>query len=147
MIINILFICVANSIRSQIAEGLGRKILAGVAEVYSAGSFPSYVNPLAIQVLDEIGINISQQQSKSIDSIDLNKIDLIITLCDEENCPVLPAKVKQFHWPMIDPVSSASSSAERLTLFRKLRDELIKKMTQLKEDIQMHRLESGEDNK
>jgi len=87
------------------------------------------------------------KQNKTPFVVALNKIDLIITLCDEENCPVLPAKVKQFHWPMIDPVSSASSSAERLTLFRKLRDELIKKMTQLKEDIQMHRLESGEDNK
>ena len=83
---NILFLCVANSARSQMAEGLARSILAPGTVVQSAGSKPSFVNPYAISVLKEIDIDISAQKSKSVDEIDAGNIDLVVTLCAEEVC-------------------------------------------------------------
>jgi arsenate reductase len=78
--INILFLCVANSARSQMAEGISQKLLGDIAYVSSAGSHPSKVNPLAIEVLKEIGIDISHQKAKSVNSIDKERIDVVITL-------------------------------------------------------------------
>ena len=101
----ILFLCVANSARSQMAEGLARKILGGRAEVSSAGSEPESVNPHAVEAMAEIGIDISGQYSKSVDTIDLSGLDLVVTLCAEEVCPVLPEKVRRLHWPIDDPAA------------------------------------------
>jgi arsenate reductase len=121
---NILFLCVANSARSQMAEGLARSILAPDTVVQSAGSKPSSVNPYAISVLEEIGINISAQKSKSVDEIDTGKIDLVITLCAEEVCPVFPGKVKQLHWPLPDPAHVLGSNEDVTARFRDVRDQI-----------------------
>lgn len=104
----ILFLCVANSARSQMAEGLARDMFArdndSNAQVISAGSAPTGVNPIAVQVMAENGIDLSAHSSKSVDDIDLAAIDLIITLCADEVCPVVPTRVKRLHWPLSDPV-------------------------------------------
>ncbi|MGV3591805.1 MAG: arsenate reductase ArsC [Gammaproteobacteria bacterium] len=102
----ILFLCVANSARSQMAEGLARQLLGERARVQSAGSMPSHVNPYAIAAMAEIGIDIGGQHSKSVDTIDPASVDLVITLCAEEVCPILPGNVKRLHWPIADPASS-----------------------------------------
>ena len=86
----ILFLCVANSARSQMAEGLARQILGERVEVVSAGSQPAPVNPHAVEVMAEIGVDITDQYSKSVDTIDLPGLDLAVTLCAEEVCPILP---------------------------------------------------------
>jgi arsenate reductase len=118
---NILFLCVANSARSQMAEGLARHHFGDAAHVQSAGSTPWRVHPLAIRALAEEGIDISAQRSKSIDEIDLSSVDVVITLCAEEVCPVVPG-IRQLHWPMPDPAMGAGTEEERLQRFREVRD-------------------------
>ena len=83
---SILFLCVANSARSQMAEGIARSLAPRALKVYSAGSAPSRVNRLAVQVMDEIGIDITRQTSKGIDAVPLKRVDLVVTLCAEEVC-------------------------------------------------------------
>src|SRR3546814_18848416 len=102
----ILFLCVANSARSQMAEGLTRQILGDRATVMSAGSAPSRVNPYAVEAMAEIGIDISGQRSKPVDDIDPAGVDLVVTLCAEEVCPLLPGRVPSLPWPIADPASS-----------------------------------------
>ncbi|MEK6555215.1 MAG: arsenate reductase ArsC [Bdellovibrionota bacterium] len=126
----ILFMCVANSARSQLAEGLAKSIFGNKAWVESAGSAPKKVNPFAIQVLKEIGIDISSHHSKSFDDLkpdftaDLN---FIITLCAEEVCPAMASKTAQrLHWPFKDPAGQDGTDEEQLERFRHTR-ELIKK--------------------
>jgi arsenate reductase len=135
--INILFLCVANSARSQMAEGIGQKVLQDMAQVSSAGSHPSKIHPMSIQVLKEIDIDISHHKSKSMDSINKDKIDLVITLCAEEICPLFPGNVKRLHWPLLDPVNLKYRQDEQLILFRKVRDELKNKIQMLKKEIQL----------
>lgn len=120
----LLFLCVANSARSQMAEGLARHLLKNRATVQSAGSNPSRVHPLAIQVMNEIGIDISGQSSKSVDTIDPQTVDLVITLCAEEVCPLFPGTVKRLHWGLPDPAASAPNQDDPLVAFRAVRDEL-----------------------
>ena len=122
----ILFLCVENAARSQMAEGLARLLLGQRAEVMSAGSEPSQVNPYAIETMAEIGIDISQQQSKSVDTIDPAAIDMVVTLCAEEVCPILPGKVKRLHWPIDDPASGVSdlNKEDIRARFRTIRDQL-----------------------
>ena len=125
----ILFLCVANSARSQMAEGLARQILGERAEVSSAGSEPSTVNPHAIEAMAEIGIDITGQYSKSVDTIDLSGLDLVVTLCAEEVCPVLPEQVRRLHWPITDPAAQDTGeprAREQQKRFRAAR-ELIQK--------------------
>jgi len=124
--VRILFLCVANSARSQMAEGLARRMLGDRAEVLSAGSMPSSVNPQAIASMAELGIDISAQTSKSVDNIDTSAIDLVVTLCAEEVCPILPGKVKRLHWPIADPSASADTAdAEEIRArFRAARDQI-----------------------
>jgi len=105
--IHLLFLCVANSARSQLAEGLAKSILDKSAKIESAGSSPSgQVQPLAVEVLKEVGIDISKNWSKSTDQLShefLQNLDYVITLCAEEVCPVLPTRAKRLHWPIPDP--------------------------------------------
>ena len=121
----VLFLCVQNSARSQMAEGLARA-LAGTHQlelrVMSAGSRPAPVRPMAVQALAEIGIDISAQRATAVDSIDLDGVDAVVTLCDEEVCPVLPGTAKRLHWPLPDPAAGKGSEAERLQAFRDVRD-------------------------
>jgi arsenate reductase len=122
----ILFLCVANSARSQIAEGLARRLLGTKIEALSAGSQPSKVNPYAIETMAEIGIDITGQRSKSVDEIDIGSIDLVITLCADEVCPILPGRVRRLHWPISDPATKdATLSAEEMrTRFRAAREQI-----------------------
>ena len=130
----ILFLCVANSARSQMAEGLARKIFGDRAEVLSAGSEPSKVNPHAIKAMAEIGIDISGQYSKSVDTFDPSGLDLVVTLCAEEVCPVLPGQVQRLHWPIADPAAE-QASGDPEEQFRTARDLIKEKIRALAENL------------
>jgi arsenate reductase len=121
---SILFLCVANSARSQMAEGLGRMILGDRARVQSAGSRPSRVNPYAVEVMHELGIDLATHHSKSVDAIDPASVDTVITLCAEEVCPVYLGQAHRLHWPIPDPASDdpSLSRADMLARFRSARD-------------------------
>lgn len=129
---NILFLCVANSARSQLAEGIARSMIRAVApgsRVYSAGSQPAFVRPQAIEVMKEIGIDISRHESKAISAIPIAGVDLVITLCAEEVCPVLPGGVKHLHWPIEDPAGHEDEPEEaQLERFRVARDTIQKRL-------------------
>jgi arsenate reductase (thioredoxin) len=122
----ILFLCVANSARSQMAEGLGRMIFGDRATVQSAGSQPSRVNPYAIEVMKELGVDLTSNHSKSVETIDPATVDTVITLCAEEVCPVFLGNATRLHWPIPDPASTdpALSREEMLGRFRAARDEI-----------------------
>jgi arsenate reductase (thioredoxin) len=122
----ILFLCVANSARSQMAEGLARQMLGSDVAVLSAGSAPLSVNPHAVEAMAELGIDISAQRSKSVDDIDTGTLDLVVTLCAEEVCPVLPGRVRRLHWPIPDPASKDTSVSPDVTRerFRTARDQI-----------------------
>jgi arsenate reductase len=130
----ILFLCVANSARSQIAEGLARHLLGPKIEVLSAGSQPSKVNPYAIETMAEIGIDITGQRSKSVAEIDIGSIDLVVTLCADEVCPILPGHVRRLHWPIPDPATQdATLPAEEMRArFRAAREEIKGRLEGLK---------------
>jgi len=129
----ILFLCVANSARSQIAEGLARRLLGRQVAVQSAGSRPSRVNPYAVEVMREIGVDLSAHRSKSVDTIDPSTVGTVITLCAEEVCPVFLGKVRRLHWPIQDPASDDASLSrdEMLTRFRTARDQIQAKIETL----------------
>lgn len=105
----ILFLCVANSARSQMAEGLARHRFGRRAEVASAGSKPTRPNPYAIDAMAEAGIDITGHTSKSVDAMNGADFDVVITLCAEEVCPWLPGTTKRLHWPIDDPASDDPS--------------------------------------
>jgi len=122
---HILFLCVANSARSQIAEGLARALFGDAAVVASAGSRPTRVNPYAIEVMRELGIDLGAHRSKPVDDIDPASVDVVVTLCAEEVCPVLlGATAKRLHWPFPDPASDdpALGRDDLLARFRTTRD-------------------------
>ena len=125
---HILFLCVANSARSQIAEGIARSLAPPGVKVSSAGSSPASVRPQAIRVLEEIGIDISGHRSKGMDSIDAGSVDAVITLCAEEVCPVFPGKTHRIHWALSDPAGVAGPEEHRLDAFRSVRDELLRRL-------------------
>ena len=129
---NILFLCVANSSRSQMAEGLARKILGTEHTVQSAGSQPTKLNPFAVRAMREIGIDISHHSSKSVSNIDISKINLIITLCAEEVCPVVPVTVERLHWPIPDPAGRGNSDDETLLAFRAAREQIQQRLQELR---------------
>ena len=127
----ILFLCVANSARSQIAEGIARSLAPPEIKVWSAGSRPTSVRPEAIAVLNEIGIDISQHRSKLVDEIPAGEVDTVITLCGEEECPLFLGKATRLHWGLPDPAAVAGSGEERLAAFRGTRDELRRRIEAL----------------
>ena len=124
---HLLFLCVANSARSQMAEGIARSLAPPDVRISSAGSAPSRVNPLAIRVLAEIGIDATGQHSKSVDAIPPDDVDAVITLCAEEECPVFLGKARRFHWGLPDP-GGAGDEAARLESFRAVRDEIRRRL-------------------
>jgi arsenate reductase len=130
---SLLFLCVANSARSQLAEGIARQLFPGF-RIQSAGSRPSRVNPMAIEVLAEQGIDASSHTSKSVQDIDPNGVDLVITLCAEEVCPLFLGKAERLHWPIPDPASDDPTlSAEDLRArFRAAREEIRHRLETLK---------------
>jgi len=120
----ILFLCVANSARSQIAEALARRLAPAGVEVFSAGSSPQRVHPYAVRVLHEIGIDASQQFSKPIASVPRERVRTVVTLCSDEICPVFPGEVVRLHWPFDDPVGARLDGEDPLEAFRRVRDSI-----------------------
>ncbi len=120
----LLFLCVANSARSQMAEGIARHLLGDGVRVQSAGSEPTRVRPEAIAVLAEIGIDIGAQRAKAISSIDSAAVEAVITLCAEEVCPVWLGRAHRLHWGLPDPAGIQGEDSARLDAFREIRDEL-----------------------
>jgi arsenate reductase len=133
MVRSILFLCVANSARSQLAEGIARQLFPGL-RIQSAGSRPSQVNPYAIEALAELGVDASRQTSKSVQDIDPASVDLVITLCAEEVCPLFLGKAERLHWPIPDPASDDPSltPADLRQRFRAARDEIRRRLEALK---------------
>ncbi len=127
----LLFLCVGNSARSQMAEGLARARYGPSVTVQSAGSAPSRVHPLAIRAMAEIGIDITRYRSKSVEEIDPGTVDVVITLCAEEVCPVFLGKAQRLHWPLPDPVAAEGTGEERLAGFREVRDEIGRRLESL----------------
>ena len=127
----ILFLCVANSARSQMAEGLARHMFGSGIMVLSAGSAPSSVNPHAVEAMAELGIDISAQRSKSVDDIDTGKLDLVVTLCAEEVCPVLPGRVRRLHWPIPASKDTSISPDAMRERFRTARDQIKSRLATL----------------
>jgi arsenate reductase len=130
---SLLFLCVANSARSQMAEGLARKLFGGRVLVQSAGSKPSRVNPYAVEVMREVGISLETHHSKSVDAIDSTTVGTVITLCAEEVCPVFLGQVQRLHWPIADPASDDPNLAreEMLARFRTARDQIQARLLEL----------------
>lgn len=135
---SILFMCVANSARSQMAEGLGRMIFGDRMPVQSAGSEPSTVNPYAIEVMGELGVDLAKHHSKSVEIIDPTTVGTVITLCAEEVCPVFLGKATRHHWPVPDPASKdpSLSREEMLSRFRTARDSIRAKIEQYATELE-----------
>jgi len=129
----ILFLCVANSARSQIAEGLARALLPASVEVASAGSNPGRLNPESVAVMAEIGIDISGHYSKGLDAVAPTTADLIITLCADEICPYVPGRVRRLHWPIPDPGTGAAETIR--PSFRAARDDIRARIVALADEL------------
>lgn len=124
----ILFLCVANSARSQMGEGIARALLPPEVKVWSAGSRPTSVRPEAVAVLKESGIDISGHRSKTVVDIPAGEVDTVITLCGEEECPLFLGKARRLHWGLPDPAAVQGSEQDRLNSFRNTRDELRRRL-------------------
>ncbi len=125
---HVLFLCVANSARSQMAEGIARALAPPVVTVSSAGSAPSPLNPLAVRALAELGIDISAHRSKSVNEIPPDGVDVVVTLCAEEVCPVFLGKAMRVHWGLQDPAAATGTDEAKLQAFRDVRDELRRRL-------------------
>ena len=124
----ILILCTGNSARSQMAEGLLKHITQNEYEIFSAGTKPSSVRPEAIEVLREVGIDISKNRSKSVDEFTNQKIDFVLTVCDSarEICPYFPAQTKLIHHSFADPAEVQGDEKTRIQAFRNARDQIQK---------------------
>jgi arsenate reductase len=120
----VLFLCVHNSSRSQIAEAFAHRMAPPGSEIWSAGTRPSRVHPRAVEVMAEIGIDVSKQRSKSLDEVPWREADTVVTLCAEgaDECPAVPLAVRRVHWPLPDP--TAVPESQQLEAFRRVRDEI-----------------------
>lgn len=125
------FLCLANAARSQMAEGIARSLAPEGVAVSSAGSRPTLVRAEAVAVLEEIGLDISGQRSKGIADLDIAALEAVVTLCDEDVCPTLPAEVPRVHWPLPDPAAATGDEEERRQAFRAARDELRQRLNVL----------------
>ena len=122
----VLFLCTHNSARSQMAEGLLRDIAGDRFEALSAGTEATHIRPLAVRAMEEIGIDISGQESKTLERYLGEPFDHVVTVCDEANeaCPYFPGAKNRLHWSLEDPSKTEGSEEERLAVFRRVRDEL-----------------------
>ncbi len=131
---HVLFLCVANSARSQMAEAVARRLASAGVRISSAGSAPSRVNPFAVRALAEVGVDATGQRSKGVEDIRQAggpEVDAVITLCEEEVCPVWLGAARRVHWPHPDPATVSGSDAEILAAFREVRDELGRRLEAL----------------
>ena len=126
----VLFLCTGNSCRSQMAEGFLRLYGGDRYEAHSAGTTPSSVNPLAVEVMREVGIDISQQRSKNVGDYLGQHFATVITVCDnaKEHCPIFPGPCIREHWPFQDPADAKGSREEKLAFFRRVRDQISVRM-------------------
>jgi len=122
----VLFLCTGNSCRSQMAEGFLRAYGGDVYEAYSAGTKPSAVNPLAVEVMREVGVDISGHRPKNVTEFLGQHFPLIVTVCDnaKEHCPIFPGPCIREHWRLEDPAEAVGPPEQRLAVFRKVRDEI-----------------------
>ena len=120
----VLFLCIHNSARSQMAEGFARAVAPSGTEIWSAGTTPGRLNPAATEVMHEVGVDISGQRSKSLEEVPWREADTVVTLCGEagEVCPAVGVSVRKLHWGLPDP--AAAPEAGRLKAFREARDEI-----------------------
>lgn len=125
-----LFVCTHNSARSQMAEALLRHFSRGRFEVYSAGTEATAVRPLAIRAMGEFAIDISTQESKTLDRFVDERFDYVITVCDQanESCPVFPNAAHRLHWSIPDPSTATGTDAEQLAVYRGVRDQILKRI-------------------
>jgi len=133
------FLCTGNSCRSQMAEGFAKKYLGDRFEVYSAGIEAHGLNPMAVKVMAEKGIDISAQTSDVIDPELLAKADYVITLCGDANdrCPATPPNVTREHWGFDDPAKATGTEEERLAVFRRVRDEIEARIKRFAEELEV----------
>ena len=126
----VLFLCTHNSARSQMAEGLLRRMAGDKFEVFSAGTAETRVHPLAIDAMREIGIDISGHRSKTLEAFAGKNFDYVITVCDRanESCPVFPGGTERLHWSLDDPAAAKGSDDERLGAFRDVRDRIARQL-------------------
>lgn len=126
----VLFLCTGNSSRSQMAEGFLRSWAGNKYDVQSAGISPSSLNPLAMRAMQEIGVDISKQKSKSVELFLKQEFDYIITVCDQakESCPNFPGETKKIHWSFKDPAIASGDEDEKMKVFRKVRDQIAEKI-------------------
>ncbi len=122
----VLFLCTGNSCRSQMAEGLLRHLGGSRFEVFSAGTAPKPVHSLAVRAMQEVGVDISGQTSKSLDRFLKDRFDAVITVCDraKESCPIFPGGGERIHWGFDDPAEAIGTEEERMRVFRRVRDEI-----------------------
>jgi arsenate reductase len=123
----ILILCTGNSCRSHLAEGILRAALGDSLNVESAGSKPAgYVHPLAIQVMKEIGIDVSGHRSKHLDEFLKQSVETVIAVCGnaDQACPIFPGQVNRYHWGFYDPAHATGTNEEKLAVFRRVRDEI-----------------------
>lgn len=134
----VLILCTGNSARSQMAEGLLRHMAGDRFEVASAGVAPTRVRPEAIEAMREIGVDISQQRSKSVDEFAGREFDYVITVCDNANerCPVFPGRTERIHWSFDDPAAVEGDDDARLSAFRRVRDEIHQRLEQFQDENQ-----------
>jgi arsenate reductase len=133
----VLFLCTGNSCRSQMAEGLLRHLGGSRFEAVSAGTRPVGLNPGAVAVMDELGIDISGHTSKHVDSLAGEDFRHVITVCDNarETCPVFPAAVNTLHWSFDDPAGASGTQEERMAVFRRVRDEIRERIAKFLDDF------------
>lgn len=126
----VMFLCTGNSARSQIAEGYLRHLGGERFEVLSAGTEPSVVNPLSLEVMREVGIDLSGHYSKQVADFLGQSFTYLITVCDSarEKCPIFPGAVKRIHWPLADPAAVEGSDEIRRAAFRRTRDEVAERV-------------------
>jgi len=124
--VKVLFLCTENACRSQMAEGLVNHFLAGKVRAFSAGVRPKVVNPRAIQVMGELGIDISGHRSKSVDDLAEKQFDLVITVCDRAagECPIFPGTTEVLHMGFPDPAKATGTEDEIMAVFRQVRDDM-----------------------
>ncbi len=122
----VLFLCTHNSARSQMAEGLLRSLAGDRFEAHSAGTEATQVRPLAVRAMAEIGVDVSDQESKTLERYLGEPVEHVITVCDaaNETCPVFPGAKNRLHWSFEDPAQATGTEEERLEMFRKVRDEI-----------------------
>jgi arsenate reductase (thioredoxin) len=132
MKMKVLFLCTGNSARSQMAEGYLGHIAGERFEAMSAGVEPTGLNPLAVEAMREIGIDISQQKSKEVTELLENYFDCVITVCDnaKERCPIIPGTFKSLHWSLQDPAAAEGGHDKKLAVFRRVRDEIVTRIDQ-----------------